>query len=107
MPGTSTDLRSSPSDVDSLGGPSKVVTPLATLRFDAERKVLVLESAHPPHTPREVAAQTGFDLGPLEAVPATAAPSPEELATLRGAVRSRMIETGTYAAWAERTLGAA
>ena len=98
---------SSPPEALRLGGPSKVVTPLATLRFDAERKVLVLESAHPPHTPREVAAETGFDLGPLGAVPATAAPGAEELATLRGAVRSRMIETGTYAAWAERTLGAA
>ena len=32
--------------------------------------------------------------------------APVKLATLRGAVRSTMIETGTYRPWAERALGA-
>ena len=98
---------SSPPEVLRLGGPSKVVTPIATLRFDPERRVLVLESVHPPHSAREVAGRTGFDLGPLEGIPATPEPSAEELKTLRQVVRPRMIETGTYAEWAQSTLGAA
>jgi len=98
---------SSPPGVLRLGGPSKVVTPMATLRMHPERKVLELESAHPPYSPRDVQASTGFDLGPLARVAATVAPAAEELRLLRQVVRPRMIETGTYADWAAKHLGAA
>ena len=97
----------SPPDVLRLGGPAKVVTPLATLRMNRERGRLELESVHPPHTAAEVVERTGFDLGPVRDAAATRLPSAEELSLLRGAVRQRMIETGTYAAWAETRLGAA
>jgi glutaconate CoA-transferase subunit B len=97
---------SSPPEVLRLGGPSKVITPIATLRFDSERKVLVLESVHPPHTARDVLERTGFDLGPLEPARVTPEPSAEELRLLRQVVRPRMIETGTYADWARTALGA-
>jgi glutaconate CoA-transferase subunit B len=95
-----------PPEVLRYGRPSKLVTPMATLAFDGEAGVFRLASAHPPHTPAEVAARTGFDLGEVSAVPATPAPSGNELGVLRGAVRARMIETGIYPDWARSELGA-
>jgi glutaconate CoA-transferase subunit B len=94
-----------PPEVLRLGGPSKVVTPMATLRFDAAQGVLRLESAHAPHTVAQVVERTGFDLGDVTGVGATPAPSERELAVLRGEVRARMIETGTYPDWARANLG--
>ena len=38
-------------------------------------------------------------------VPVTPAPSAPELTVLRQVVRRKMIDTGTYAGWAERSLG--
>jgi len=96
---------SSPAGVVRLGGPSKVITPKATLRFDAGAACLRLESIHPPYTLDEIRENTGFDLGVSGPVAATPAPSEEELGVLRQVVRRKMIETNTYAAWAERTLG--
>jgi glutaconate CoA-transferase subunit B len=96
----------SPPDVMRLGGPAKVITPLATLQMNRERGRLELESVHPPHSAAEVVERTGFDLGSVASATATPGPSAEELTLLRGAVRRRMIETGTYAAWAEARLGA-
>ena len=95
-----------PSDVLRLGGPSKVVTPKATLGFDAGAGELRLESVHPGHTRDEVRANTGFDLGDTSTVPGTGAPTSEELRVLRTVVRPLMIETGTYARWAERAIAA-
>ncbi len=98
---------SSPPEVVRLGGPSKVITPKASFRFEQETACLRLESIHPPCTLEEIRANTGFDLDANAAVPATPAPSADELAVLRQVVRPLMIETGTYAAWAEKTLGVA
>jgi hypothetical protein len=39
-------------------------------------------------------------------VPATVPPTADELRVLREVVRPKMIETGTYASFAEKTLGA-
>lgn len=96
---------SSPPEVRRLGGPSKVITPKATFRFDRNQGLLRLDSIHPPYSLDEIRDNTGFDLGLTETVPPTAAPRVEELITLRGVVRRKMIETGTYAQWAERKLG--
>ena len=95
-----------PPEVMRLGGPSKVVTPKATFAFDNGAGELRLESIHSPHTFDDVRENTGFDLGVTKA-PATKPPSDEELMTLRGPIRRRMIETDTYRRWAESTLGAA
>jgi glutaconate CoA-transferase subunit B len=95
-----------PPDVLRLGGPSKVVTPKATFAFDKDAGELRLESIHPPHTFDDVRENTGFDLGAPRA-PATKLPTDEELTTLRTVVRRKMIDTDTYSAWAERTLGSA
>ena len=96
---------SSEPDVLRLGNPTKVITPKAIFRFDKEARRLRLESIHPPHTLDEIRENTGFDLGVTGTVAPTAPPSAEELHVLRTVVRPQMIETGTYGAWAERTLG--
>ena len=93
-----------PPEVLRHGGPTKVVTPMATLAFDAEAGELKLESAHPPHTPQQVREQTGFDLGDLSGIPATPAPTEAELEALRGPVRRRMIDEGIYSDWARDNL---
>ena len=95
-----------PPDVLRLGGPSKVVTPKATFAFFKDIGELRLESIHPPHTFDDIRENTGFDLGVAHA-PATKPPTDEELMTLRGPIRRKMIDTDTYRAWAERTLGSA
>jgi glutaconate CoA-transferase subunit B len=96
---------STPPDVLRLGGPSKVLTPKAAFRFDKPSGLLQLESVHPPYSAAHIAENTGFDLGDVSSVRATAEPTAEELRTLRGEVRDTMIETGTYADWARQTLG--
>jgi len=88
-----------------LGGPSKVITPKATFRFDAQTARLRLESVHSPYTLDDIRSNTGFDLGVDATVAQTEPPSTDELRVLREVVRPLMIETGTYAAWAEKTLG--
>lgn len=98
---------SSPQNTLRLGGPSKLITPKASFRFDAAAKQLELDSIHLPHTLEEIRADTGFDLGTAGPVPATAPPSGDELAALREIVRPKMISSGTYAAWAERTIACA
>jgi glutaconate CoA-transferase subunit B len=95
-----------PPEVLRYGRPSKVVTPMASLLFDTAAGVLRLESVHPPHTVAQVVERTGFDLGDVSAVGATAEPTADELAALRGPVRARMIESGTYPEWARTQLGA-
>jgi glutaconate CoA-transferase, subunit B len=96
---------SSPPDVLRLGGPSKVITPKATFAFDRASENLRLESIHPPYSMQDIRENTGFDIGMAEA-PQTMAPTEDELGTLRERVRRTMIESGTYARWAESTLGA-
>lgn len=94
---------SSPPETVRHGGPSKVITPKATFAFDPASASLRLESIHAPHTFEDVRENTGFAVA---AAPATPPPTEEELTTLRSRVRSTMIETGTYAPWADATLGA-
>jgi glutaconate CoA-transferase subunit B len=90
-----------------LGGPTKVVTPKATFAFDKAAARLRLESIHPPYSLDEIRENTGFDVGASGRVNATVPPSADELETLRQVVRRKMIDTGTYSTWAERTLGTA
>ena len=96
---------SSPANVLRLGNPSKLITPKASFRFDKDAARLRLDSVHSPYTLGDIRENTGFDLGETGPAVPTPAPTAEELRTLRGFVRTRMIETGTYAAWAERSLG--
>jgi glutaconate CoA-transferase subunit B len=94
-----------PPDVLRLGHPVKLVTPKATFRFEKEAGVFRLDTIHPPWSLDDIRANTGFELDANGPVQTTPAPTDEELRTLRHAVRRRMMDTGTYAAWAERSLG--
>ena len=96
---------SSEPDVLRLGSPTKVITPKAIFSFYKEAGQLRLESIHAPYTLDHIRENTGFDLGVAGPVATTRPPSDEELHALRTVVRPQMIETGTYGAWAERTLG--
>ena len=94
-----------PPDVLRLGHPSKVVTPKATFRFERDPGVLKLDTIHEPWTLDDIRANTGFELDVNGAIPTTPAPTEEELHVLRHVIRRKMIDTGTYGAWAERALG--
>jgi len=66
---------------------SHVVTPMARMKFDENRKVIVLDATYPGHPVKDVCDNTGFDLGVdgrdiPEIDPITA----EELSALRGEV---------------------
>ena len=65
------------------GGPRLCVTPLAVMDFDPGTLRMRLKSVHPWSTAGEVADNTGFDLGPVDAAPVTELPTGEELALLR------------------------
>ena len=95
---------STPPNISRLGHPWKVLSPIATLAMDRKAERLRLESFHEPHTLNKVRENTGWDLGDCEGVGPTPEPTVEELTTLRGAVRERMVQTGTYADWARDTL---
>ena len=95
---------STPPDVLRHGHPSKIVTPKANFRFDKAAGLLRLDSIHPGYTLDDIRDCTGFDLGNGEGVVATPTPTAEELRVLRQVVRPKMIDTGTYAQWAHKTL---
>lgn len=64
-------------------GPSLVVTPLATLDFDADRRRMRLRTVHPGVTVEHVVAATGFKLIVPSSVPETPPPTSRELGELR------------------------
>jgi glutaconate CoA-transferase, subunit B len=94
-----------PPDVLRLGHPSKVVTTMASFRFERDAGVLRLDSIHPGYALDEIRENTGFDLGVSGPVPTTPAPTADELNVLRHVIRGKMIDTGTYAEWARKSLG--
>lgn len=65
------------------GGPELVITPKCLFDFDKEAGRMRVKSIHPGVSRQDVQDSTGFDLGPLEAVPETPLPSTEELQLLR------------------------
>jgi glutaconate CoA-transferase subunit B len=97
---------SSPPETIRGGHCHQVITPKAVFGFDKVAGILRLQSIHSPHTLDDIRANTGFDLGVGGPVPATVPPTADELRVLREVVRPKMIETGTYASFAEKTLGA-
>jgi glutaconate CoA-transferase subunit B len=98
---------SSAENVLRLGNPTKLVTPKAIFRFDKEQGCLQLDSIHAPYSLDDVQENTGFDLGVSGPIAITPPPTAEELRALRQVVRPKMIDTGTYASWAEKALGSA
>ena len=97
---------STPPDVLRHGNPSKAITPKANFRFEKDLGMLRLDTVHPGYTLDDIRDSTGFDLGVNGAVAMTPAPTAEELQVLRQVIRTKMIDTGTYAEWARKSLGA-
>jgi glutaconate CoA-transferase subunit B len=73
------------------GGPFMVVTPKCIFDFDRDAGRIRLRSLHPGVTARDVQDATGFDLGDLGNVPATAVPGSDELRVLRDEIDPRNI----------------
>lgn len=67
------------------GGPTRLVTPLCTMEYDTRAGEWRLLSLHPGVSFAEAQKETGFPLSP-EDVPATKAPSPEDIALLRARI---------------------
>lgn len=95
---------STPPDVLRLGNPSKLVTPKSNFRFDKDAGLLRLDSIHPGYTLDEIRESTGFDLGVTGQVSTTPPPTDEELRVLRQVIRRKMMDTGTYAEWARKSI---
>ena len=75
------------------GGPYALLTGKALFAFDKARQRFRLESVHPGFSVEDVVAATGFEFDHASRVEQTAAPEPEILALLRGAVRDEVAET--------------
>jgi glutaconate CoA-transferase subunit B len=75
------------------GTAQALVTGRAIFRFDPARARFTLASAHPGEDAASIRAATGFDYDAPASVPATADPTPEQLALLRGPVCDEMLET--------------
>ena len=77
---------SSPPGVWRRGGPQALLTGKALFAWQPQRRRFRLESVHPDSSLEEVRECTGFEFDCETLVPATAPPSPAELALLRGPV---------------------
>ena len=74
------------------GGPEALVTNLAVMRFDRDRRRFRLASVHPGHTVEEVRDNTGFDFDLADPVPTTAVAEPAHLALLRRRIGGELAE---------------
>jgi glutaconate CoA-transferase, subunit B len=81
---------SSPENIYRRGGPKALITGLARFSFAGRFR---LESIHPGHDLAEIRSATGFDFDYPPAPPETPAPTPEELALIRGRIRAEVAET--------------
>jgi glutaconate CoA-transferase subunit B len=79
-----------PAKVYREGGPTKVVTPKATLAWEREKGGWLLEAVHPGSSVEEVKDNTGFDLQMAQSFHSTPPPTEKELTTLRTAVREKL-----------------
>jgi glutaconate CoA-transferase subunit B len=76
------------------GGPARVISDKALLRFDVESKHMVLDRYYPGTAPEEIQAHTGFPLDVTQAVPLEP-PTDEELRILRQEVDPQRLILGT------------
>ncbi len=93
----------SPDDVYRPGGPQALVTNLALMSFDRQRRLFRLESVHPGHTVEEICDNTGFEFDIPENVPVTPLPDPDCLSRLRSVICQEIAKT--YPTFAERVFG--
>ncbi|MCY4470603.1 MAG: hypothetical protein OXC08_17955 [Thiotrichales bacterium] len=74
------------------GGPSALVTSMASFSFDRERARFRLESVHPGHTVDDVAENTGFEFDRPRVVPVTPDPEPLMLKLIGETVSHQIAE---------------
>ena len=82
----------SPPQVERGGGPQALLTGKALFAWQPAQRRFLLQSVHPGHTAAEIREHTGFDYDVAPALQQTPIPSHEELALLRGPVRSAITE---------------
>ncbi|MGH8739174.1 MAG: CoA-transferase, partial [Burkholderiales bacterium] len=93
---------SSPPGVWRRGGPQALLTAKALFAWQPQRGRFRLESVHPGSSLEEVRECTGFEFDCEAPVPATAAPSAEDLALLRGPAAAEI--AANYPAFARKVL---
>jgi glutaconate CoA-transferase subunit B len=93
----------SPPGVHRHGGPAALLTGKALFSWQKDKRRFRLESVHPGSGAEELRAITGFDYDAPGEVPATAAPTEEALALLRGPVAEVIAEN--YPEFARRVWG--
>lgn len=92
----------SPANVYRPGGPYALVTGRCVFYFDRHLGRFTLASVHPGQTMDDIREHTGFEYDAPARVPQTAAPTPDELALIRGEVGVDIAET--YPDFARRVL---
>lgn len=80
----------SPPGIFRRGHADALVTERAVFRFSPDRARFTLASVHPGETAETVRANTGFDYEIADPLPETPAPTPKELALLRGPVAASL-----------------
>jgi glutaconate CoA-transferase subunit B len=90
----------SPPEVERRGGPAALLTGKALFLWQKDKRRFRLETVHPDSSAADVRANTGFDYDAAAPVPQTAAPTPEELALIRGPVARAIAEN--YPGFAKR-----
>jgi glutaconate CoA-transferase, subunit B len=95
----------SPPDVQRRGGPAALLTGKALFQWQVDKRRFLLQSVHPGSSAEDVRANTVFDYDAPASVPQTTAPTPDELALLRGPVARVIAEN--YPEFARRVWGAA
>ena len=90
----------SPPGVERRGGPAALLTGKALFVWRKAERRFRLESVHPDSSAADVRANTGFDYDAPAVVPATPAPSEEDLALMRGPVARVIAEN--YPGFAKR-----
>jgi glutaconate CoA-transferase subunit B len=95
----------SPLGVHRYGGPAALLTGKALFLWQKEKRRFRLESVHPDSSTSDIRESTGFDYDAPADVPATAAPTSEELALIRGPVARVIAEN--YPGFAQRVWGTA
>jgi glutaconate CoA-transferase subunit B len=86
------------------GGPTRLVTPLCTMEYNAQDGEWRLLSLHPGVTHGEAQKETGFPLQP-ESAPLTPAPSAEDVALLRAQIPTLANSYPVFAENLERKIG--
>ena len=93
----------SPPEVERRGGPQALLTGKALFLWQKQARRFRLESIHPGRSLAQIRDNTGFEFDSPASVKKTASPQADEIALLRGPVRSAIAEN--YPDFARRVWG--